>query len=49
MSSTRIDKPVFMMDVKVSRLVDRENLIYVRWNIIKNHAQEGAQDEEGDR
>ena len=35
MSSTRIDKPVLMMDVKVSkdeksRWVDGENLIYVR-------------------
>ena len=34
-SSTRIGKPVLMMDVKVSkdknsRWVDRENLIYVR-------------------
>ena len=35
-SSTRIDKPVLMMDVKVSedknmsRWVDRENLVYVR-------------------
>ena len=45
-SSTRIGKPVLMMDVKVSkdknisRWVDRENLIYVRWNRIKNHAQQ---------
>ena len=43
-SSTRIGKPVLMMDVKVSkdknsRWVDRENLIYVRWNRIKNRAQ----------
>ena len=44
-SSTRIGKPVLMMDVKVSkdknisRWVDQENLIYVRWNRIKNHAQ----------
>ena len=44
-SSTRIGKPVLMMDVKVSkdknisRWVDRENLIYVRWNRIKNCAQ----------
>ena len=34
-----------MMDVKISkdenisRWVDQENLIYVRWNRIKNHAQ----------
>ena len=44
-SSTRIGKPVLMMDVKVSkdknisRWVDRENLIYGRWNRIKNRAQ----------
>ena len=44
-SSTRIGMPVLMMDVKVSknknisRWVDRENLIYVRWNRIKNCAQ----------
>ena len=44
-SSTWIGKPVLMMDVKVSkdknisRWVDRENLIYVRWNRIKNCAQ----------
>ena len=43
-SSTRIGKPVLMMDIKVSkdknsRWVDRENLIYVRWNRIKNRAQ----------
>ena len=43
-SSTRIGKPVLMMDVKVSkdknsRWVDQENLIYVRWNRIKNCAQ----------
>ena len=44
-SSTRIGKPVLMMDVKVSkdknisRWVDQENLIYVRWNRIKNRAQ----------
>ena len=43
-SSTRIGEPVLMMDVKVSkdkhisRWVDRENLIYVRWNRIKNCA-----------
>ena len=43
-SSTRIGKPVLMMDIKVSkdknisRWVDRENLIYVRWNRIKNRA-----------
>ena len=42
-SSTRIGKPVVMMDIKVSkdkniiRWVNRENLI--RWNRIKNHAQ----------
>ena len=41
-SSTRIGKPVLAMDVKVSidknvsRWVDRENFIYVRWNRIKN-------------
>ena len=41
-SSTKIGKPVLMMDVKVSkdknisRWVDREN---VRWNRIKNRAQ----------
>ena len=38
------------MNVKVSkekssRLVDWENVIYVRWNRIKNHDK----DEEGDR
>ena len=44
-SSTRIGKPVLMMDVKVSkdkcisRWVHRENLIYVGWNRIKNRAQ----------
>ena len=44
-SSTRIGKPVLMMEVKVSkdknisRWVDRKNLIYVRWNRIKNCAQ----------
>ena len=44
-SSTRIGKPVLMVDVKVSkdknisRWVDLENLIYVRWNRIKNLAQ----------
>ena len=44
-SSTRIGKPVLMMDIKVSKdksiskLLDQENLIYVRWNRIKNHAQ----------
>ena len=38
-------KPVLMIDAKVSkdksmsRLVDWENLICVRWNRIKNHAQ----------
>ena len=43
-SSTRVCEPVLMMDVKVSkdkhisRWVDRENLIYVRWNRIKNRA-----------
>ena len=42
--STIIDYPVLTMDVKVSkdkhisRWIDRENLIYVRWNRIKNHA-----------
>ena len=39
-SSTRVGKPVLMMDVKVSkdnsRWVNQENLIYVRWNRIKN-------------
>ena len=44
-NSTRIGKPVLMMDVKVleekniSRWVDWENLIDVTWNWIKNHAQ----------
>ena len=44
-SSSRIGKQVLMMDVKVSkdkkisRWVDWENLIYVRWNRIKNRAQ----------
>ena len=44
-SSTIIGKPVLKMDVKVSkdqnisRWVDWENLIYVRQNRIKNHAQ----------
>ena len=44
-SSTRIGKPVLMMEVKVSkdknmtRWVAQENLIYVRWNRIKNHAR----------
>ena len=44
-SSTRIGKPVLMMGIKVSkdknisRWVDRENLIHVRWNRIKNHTQ----------
>ena len=44
-SSTRIGKPVLMMDVKVSkgkiisRWVDGENLIYVRSNRIKKRAQ----------
>ena len=44
-SSPRIGKSVVMMDVKVSkdkhisRWVDRENLIYLRWNRIKNCAQ----------
>ena len=44
-SSTRIGKPVLMNDVKVSkdknisRWVDQEKLIYVRWNRIENHAQ----------
>ena len=43
-SSTRIGKPVLMIDVKVSknknsRWVDQENLIHIRWNRIKNHAQ----------
>ena len=44
-TSTRIGKPVLMMDIKVSKdksiskLVDQENLIYVRWNRIRNHAQ----------
>ena len=43
-SSTRIGKPVLMMDIKVSkdknisRWVDQENLIYVRCNRVKNHA-----------
>ena len=46
-SSTRIGKPVLMMDVKISedknisRWIDRQNLIliYVTWNRIKNRAQ----------
>ena len=44
-SSTRIGKPVLMMCLKVSkdrnisRGVDQENLICVRWNRIKNLAQ----------
>ena len=44
-SSTRIGKPVLMIGVKVSkdkhisRWVDWENLIYVRWNGIKNRTQ----------
>ena len=44
-SSTRIGKPVLMMDVKVSkgkiisRWVDGENLIYFRSNRIKKRAQ----------
>ena len=44
-SSTRIGKPVLLMDVKVSkdknisRWVDLENFLYVRWNRIKSHAQ----------
>ena len=41
----RIGEPVLMMDVKVSkdkhisRWFDRENIIYVGLNRIKNHAQ----------
>ena len=44
-SSTRIGKPVLMMDVKVSkdkhicRWADRENLVYVKWNRIENPSQ----------
>ena len=44
-SSNKIGKPVLMMDIKdskdknISRWVDQENLIYVRWNRIKNRAQ----------
>ena len=44
-SSTRIGKPVLMMDVNVSkdknisRWVDRKNIVYVRGNRIKNRAQ----------
>ena len=44
-SSTRIGKPVLMMDVKVSkdkdssRWVDRENFVYVRWKGSKDYAQ----------
>ena len=44
-SSTRIGKSVLMMDVKVSkdksisRWVDCENFIYVRWNWIKNRVK----------
>ena len=43
-SSTRIDEPVLMMKVRVSkdkhisRWVDWENLICIRWNRIKNSA-----------
>ena len=43
-SSTRIGKPVLMMDIKVSkgkhisRWVDQENLIYVGWNRVKTCA-----------
>ena len=43
--SNRIGKPVLMMDLNVSkdksmsRWVDRENLIYVRWNRIRNRVQ----------
>ena len=41
---SRIGKPVLMMDVKISednisRWVDWENPIYVKWNRIKNHAR----------
>ena len=44
-SSARIGKSVFVVDVKVSkdkhisRWVDQENRIYVRWNRIKKHAK----------
>ena len=44
-SSTKIGKPVLMMDIKVSkdknirRWVDRQNLIYVWWNRIKNRVK----------
>ena len=44
-NSTRIGRLVLLMDVTVSkdkhicRWADRENLIYVRWNRIKNCAQ----------
>ena len=44
-SSSRIGKPVLVMDVKVTKdknisgWVDRENFIYVGWNRIKNHTQ----------
>ena len=50
-SSAGIGKPVLKIYVKISkdknisRWVDQENLIYIRWNRIKNHAQ----NEEGDR
>ena len=52
-SSTKIGLAVLMMDVQVSkdkhisRWVDRENLIYVRWNRIK--AKTVIDDEEGVR
>ena len=50
-SSAGIGKPVLKIYVKISkdknisRWVDQENLIYIRWNRIKNRAQ----NEEGDR
>ena len=50
-NSSRIGKPVLMMNVKVSkdkhisRCIDEENLIYVRWNRIKTMHK----DEEGDQ
>ena len=42
-SSTRVGKPLLKMDVSkdkyISRQVDWENLIYFRWNRIKNRAK----------
>ena len=38
-SFTRIDKRHKSKDKHICRWVDQGNLIYVRWNRIKNHAQ----------